>query len=76
MYHQKRGCSVFFHLEKIKKQNAFLCKFQRNLKGPPCLSQKCVDQDQNFLRTLEIQYKIFDNSHLKFRKREKAKIKK
>ena len=44
MYHQKRGCSVFFHLEKIKKQNAFLCKFQRNLKGPPFRCQKCVDQ--------------------------------
>ena len=31
---------------------------------------------QTFLRTLEIHCNIFDNSHLKFGKREKAKIKK
>ena len=31
---------------------------------------------QNFLRTLELHYKIFDNSHLKFGKREQAKHKK
>ena len=31
---------------------------------------------QNFLKTLEIHYKIFDNSYLKIGKRERAKIKK
>ena len=40
-----------------------------------CRSKKFVTQ-QNFLRTLEIHYKISDNSHLKFGKRETAKIKK
>ena len=29
---------------------------------------------QNFLRTLETHYKIFDNGHLKFGKRGKTKI--
>ena len=40
-----------------------------------CRSKTFVTQ-QNFLRTLEIHYKISDNSHLKFGKRETAKIKK
>ena len=35
-----------------------------------------VTQQNFFLRTLEIHYKIFDNSHLKFGRKEKAKIKK
>ena len=34
----------FFHLEKIKKQNAFQCKLKKKLKGPPFQSQKCIDQ--------------------------------
>ena len=72
----------FFHLEKIKKQNVFPCKFLKKLKEPSLLCKKCVDQN-NFIRTLEIHYKkgwffhkIFDNSHLKNGKMEKAKIKK
>ena len=40
-----------------------------------CRSKIFVTQ-QDFLRTLEIHYKIFDNSHLKFVKQEKTKIKK
>ena len=55
MDHQKEGCNGCCHSEKgcchsekTKKLCAFLCKFQRNLKGPPILRQKCVDQ--NYLR--------------------------
>ena len=31
-------------IEKIKNQNAYLCKLKKNLKGSPFHSQKCVDQ--------------------------------
>ena len=72
---------MFLSFRKNKKQNIFLCKFQRNLKGSQFLGQKCADQKYlwricDFLRTLEIHYKIFGKSNLKFRKTEKAKIKK
>ena len=67
MYHQKRGSSVF-HLEKIKKQNEFLCKFQRNLKELSFLCEKYVSQ--------KYLYKTFDNSNLQFGKKYKSKIKK
>ena len=40
-----------------------------------CRSEIFVAQ-QNFLRALKIHHKILDNSHLKFGKRENAKIKK
>ena len=33
-----------FHLEKIKKQNAFPCKFRKNFKGPSFHCQKCLDE--------------------------------
>ena len=32
MYHQKGGGNVSFILRKIKKQNAYSCKFQKNEK--------------------------------------------
>ena len=32
MYHQKGGCNVSFILKKIKKQNAYPCKFQKKIK--------------------------------------------
>ena len=55
-----------------KKRNKVHIQFQKNLKGRPFHYQKCVEK--KLLRTLEIHYKIFDNSHLIFRKREKGKI--
>ena len=33
MYHQKGGCNVAFISKKIKKQNAYLCKFQKKNKS-------------------------------------------
>ena len=35
----KRRLQCFFHLEKIKKQNAFPCNFRRNIQGPLFLCQ-------------------------------------
>ena len=35
---------VFFHIEKIKKQNACPCKFQKILKGLSFHCQKFLDQ--------------------------------
>ena len=51
--------------KKFKRAAVFLSKMCR---------LKIFVTYQNFLRTLEIQCKIFDNSNLKFGKREKAKI--
>ena len=72
--------SYFFHLEKVKKQNEFLWKSQKILKGPPFYCQKRVDQRYWWRsRTsweILISIKIFDNSHLKFGKRKLAKVKK
>ena len=73
MCHQKGGCNVSFTLKKIKKQNAYPCKFQKKKKNESAtvsLSQMCCSKifvtKQKLLRTLKIHYKIFDNSHLKF----------
>ena len=44
MYHQKGGCNVSFILKKIKKQNAYPCKFQKKLKVSSFHCHKCVDQ--------------------------------
>ena len=40
----KREVVMFLSFRKSKEKNAFLRKFQRNLKGSPFLYQKCVDQ--------------------------------
>ena len=44
MHHQKGECNVSFILKKIKKQSAYLCKFQKKLKVPPFQWHKCVDE--------------------------------
>ena len=53
--------------KKFKRAAVFLSKMCR---------LKIFVTYQSFRRTLEIHYKIFDNRHLKFGKREKIKIKK
>ena len=40
----KLGLYYFFHLEKLDKQNVFLCKFKMKLKGPSIHCQEFVDQ--------------------------------
>ena len=40
---QKVRLQYFSHLEKIKNQNAFSCKFQKISKGPPFHCEKLVD---------------------------------
>ena len=59
-------CTSVQTSKKFKKAAVSLSKM--------CRSKIFVTQ-QNFLRTLEIHYQVFDNSHLKFGKREKAKKK-
>ena len=41
----KGSLQCFFHLQKIKKQNAYPCKLKKKLKGPLFNFQKCVDQN-------------------------------
>ena len=58
---------VCANFKKIKKAAVSLSKMCRS---------KIFATQQNFLRILEIHYKIFGNSNLKFGKRDKTKIKK
>ena len=53
--------------EKSRRATISLSKMRRS---------KIFVRQQNLIRTLEIDYKVFDNSHLKFGKRKKANIKK
>ena len=59
-------CSSVEILKKFKRVTISLFKL--------CMSKTFVMQ-LNFLRTLKIHYKIFDNSHLKFGKKEKTRTK-
>ena len=72
---------MFLSFRKNKETKCISVQISKKFKRPAVsLSKMCrlkiFVTYQNFLRTLEIHYKIFGNSHLKFGKREKAKIKK
>ena len=72
---------MFFHLEKTKETKCISIHTSKKFKRVAVsLSKMCRSKvfttKQRFLKTHEIHYKIFDNSHLKFGNREKAKIKK
>ena len=36
--------AIFLSFRQLKKQNAIPCRFKKELKGPPFLCKKCVDQ--------------------------------
>ena len=40
----KKEVVMFLSFRKIKKQNAYPCKFQKKITGPPFHCQKRVDQ--------------------------------
>ena len=70
---------MFLSFRKNKETKCISVQISKKFKrAAVSLSKMCRSKifvtQQNFLRTLEIHYKIFDNSHLKFGKKEKAKI--
>ena len=72
---------MFLSFRKNKETKCISVQISKKFKRPAVsLSKMCrlkiFVTYQNFLRTLDIHYKTFDNSHLKFRKKVKAKIKK
>ena len=71
---------MFLSFRKNKETKCISVQISKKFKrAAVSLSKMCRSKifvtQQNFLRTLEIHYKIFDNSHLKSGKMEKAKIK-
>ena len=70
---------MFHSFRKQRNQMHFSANLKEIQKGhflsKMCRSKTSLKQ-QNVLRTLEIHYKIFDNSHLKIEKKEKTKKKK
>ena len=72
---------MFLSFRKNKETKYISVQISKKFKRIPvsflkmCRSKIFVTQ-QKLLRTLEIHYKIFHNSHLKFGKKEKAKIEK
>ena len=71
---------MFLSFRKNKETKCISLQISKKFKRPQFLCQnayiKNICEVVDFLRTLEIHYKIFDNSHLKFVKQEKTKIKK
>ena len=72
---------MFLSFKKNKETKCISVKISNKLKRtavslPKMCRSKMFVAWQNFLKTLEIHYKIFDNSYLKIGKRERAKIKK
>ena len=70
---------MFLSFKKNKETKCISVKISNKLKRtavslPKMCRSKMFVARQNFLKTLEIHYKIFDNSYLKIGKREKAKI--
>ena len=72
---------MFLSFRKNKETKCISVQISKKFKrATVSLSKMCRSKifvtQQNFLGTFEIYYKIFDSSHLKFRKRDKAKTKK
>ena len=71
---------MFLSFRKNKETKCIPVQISKKFKrATVSLSKMCrlkICDVLELIRTLEIHYKIFDNSHLKFGKREKEKIKK
>ena len=75
----KREVVMFLSFSKYKETKYISVQIQQKFeRHVDSLSKMCKLKIfvtyQNFLRTLETHYKIFDNGHLKFGKRGKTKI--
>ena len=77
--YQKGGCHVSFIQKKIKNQNAYSCKLKKNKRAAVSFSKSCRSEifvtQKKLLRTLKIQYKIFDNSLQNLGKGKRQKVK-
>ena len=73
----KRDVVIFLSFRKIKETKCISKQISKIFKrAAVSLSKICRSKIFVTLRTLEIHYKIFDDSNLKFGKREIVKIKK